>query len=264
MPRGLCEKLVFRYLVPMTTLFEYFDRVEIIHLPERTDRFLALSNELARAGYDIKKAAIPHAPKPNGTFGFSSTGVHGNFLSHLDIITRAKDEGASSVMVLEDDAIFSQRFRRRQSAIADQLSKMQWDILYIGHSLQGGTSTRVSPDLAQFAGDLLWAHCYVINRSVMDRLTHYLNYTLQAPPGDPKGGKMYIDAAFTLFRRQNPDVVCLVTDPCLSVQKGSQSNLGRGKSWVGQNLPGILSTARAVRDECWRYGLIDISAKAKR
>ena len=248
----------------MTTLFEYFDRVEIIHLPERTDRFRALSSELGRAGYDIKRASIPHAPKPDGLFGFSSIGVHGNFLSHLDIITRAKDEGASSVLVLEDDAIFSRRFKLRQAAVADQLSKTPWDILYIGHALRGGTSTRVTPDLARFSGDLLWAHCYAINRSVMDRLTEYMNYTLHAPSGDPKGGKMYIDAALTLFRRQNPDVICLVTDPCLSVQKGSQSNLGKGKSWVGKNLPQALSLVRALRDECWRYGLIDITSKDKR
>jgi len=248
----------------MATLFEYFDRVEIIHLPERSDRFLALSKELARSGYDINRASIPHAPKPDDTFGFSSLGVHGNFLSHLDIITRAKDGGAASVLVLEDDAIFSRRFRRRQLAVADQLAKVPWDILYIGHSLQGGTSTRVTADLARFTGDLLWAHCYAINRSVMDRLAEYLVYTLHAPPGDPTGGKMYIDAALTLFRRQNPDVVCLVTDPCLSVQKGSQSNLGKGKSWVGKNIPQALSLARAVRDECWRYGVVDISAKEKR
>ncbi|MEN3147031.1 hypothetical protein ABCW43_06930 [Neorhizobium sp. IRAMC:178] len=247
----------------MTTLFEYFERVEIIHLPERTDRFRALSRELARSGYNIKDASIPHAPKPDGTFGFPSIGVYGNFLSHLDIITRAKGEGASTVLILEDDAIFSRRFKQRQLAIADQLSKTPWDILYIGHSLQGGTSTRVTPDLARFTGDLLWAHCYAINRSVMQRLTEYLDYTLKAPPGDPKGGKMYIDAALTLFRRQNPDVVCLVTDPCLSVQKGSQSNLGKGKSWIGRNLPQALSLGRSFRDECWRYGVIGISAKAK-
>ena len=75
---------------------------------------------------------------------------------------------------------------------------------------------------------------------------------------------MYIDAALTLFRRQNPDVVCLVTDPCLSVQKGSQSNLGKGKSWVGENLPQAQALARALRDECWRYGLVDITAKERR
>lgn len=248
----------------MATLFEYFDRVEIIHLPERRDRFRALSSELARCGYDIGKAAIPYAPKPDGACGFSSIGVHGNFLSHMDIMTRARDDGLSSVLVLEDDAIFSRRFERRQNAVADQLSNIKWDILYIGHSLRGGTSTRVTPDLAQFTGDLLWAHCYAINKSILPRLTDYFDYTLHAPTGDPKGGKLYIDAALTLFRRQNPDVVCLVADPCLSVQKGSQSNLGKGKSWAGRNLPQALSFARAIRDECWRHGLVDVSAKETR
>ena len=64
---------------------------------------------------------------------------------------------------------------------------------------------------------------------------------------------MYIDGCYNLFRRFNPDVVALVSNPVLSVQKGSPSSLN--------NLPwyerpkfarGLVGLARSVRDELWR------------
>jgi glycosyl transferase family 25 len=240
------------------TLFDYFGRVEIIHLPERTDRFSALRNELARGGFDIDRARIPPAQKPESANGFPSRGVYGNFLSHLDIIKRAYRDGIESVLVLEDDAIFSRRFVKRQSSIAEQLSRMEWDIVYIGHSISDRPSAK--SDLTRFHGDLTWAHCYAVNRTIMPRLIDYLCRIIETPSGDPRGGKMYIDGAYTLFRRQNPDVKCFVTLPSLSVQKGSGSNLGE-PSWYERTFPGAVSAIRRFRDECWRYGLINISAK---
>ena len=76
-------------------LFEYFGRVEIIHLPERTDRLQALCSELASVGLNIdsSRVLIPHAPRPENANGFPSRGVYGNFLSHLDIIQRAYRDG---------------------------------------------------------------------------------------------------------------------------------------------------------------------------
>src|SRR5437016_1620214 len=118
-------------------LFEYFDRVEIIHLPERTDRLEALRNELARVGLDIDspKVAIPDAPRPETANGFPSRGVYGNFLSHLDIIQRAYEDGLDSVLVLEDDALFSHSFNRYQTTIARNLGMYEWDELFLGHSI---------------------------------------------------------------------------------------------------------------------------------
>jgi glycosyl transferase family 25 len=240
------------------TLFDYFGRVEIIHLPERTDRFNALRIELAGAGFDIERAHIPPAPIPESTNGFPSRGVYGNFLSHLDIVKRAYRDGIDSVLVLEDDAIFSRRFVKRQSSVVEHLSNIEWDIVYIGHSISDPPSAQ--SDLTRFNGDLIWAHCYAVNRTIMPKLIEYLSGTIETPSGDLRGGKMYIDGAYTLFRRLNPDVKCFVTSPCLSVQKGSSSNLG-GASWCQQTFPGVVSAIRRFRDECWRYGLINISAK---
>ena len=62
--------------------FDYFDRLAIVHLPARKDRFRALSRELSRIGIDIhgSKVSTPDPPMPETSNGFTSRGVYGNFL----------------------------------------------------------------------------------------------------------------------------------------------------------------------------------------
>src|SRR5437879_2061689 len=100
-------------------LLDYFDRIEIIHLPSRTDRLNALGSELRRIGLDIchAKVQIPEPAMPDTANGFASKGVYGNFLSHLDILKRSHCDGLDSVLILEDDAIFSSKFLTQQIKI---------------------------------------------------------------------------------------------------------------------------------------------------
>jgi glycosyl transferase, family 25 len=246
-------------------LFEYFDRIEIIHLPERTDRFAALRSELAHVGLDIDgpKVRIPKAPRSETTNGFPSRGVYGNFLSHLDIIERAYQDGLNSVLVLEDDALFSNSFNRRQASIAGHLRTHDWDELFLGHSITSGLPSSKS-GLVKLSGDFLWAHCYAVHRRIMPRMVEYFRETIERPAGHPDGGKLYIDAAHTLFRRRNPEIICLVSSPCLSIQKGSQSSLN-SVPWYFRLGPTrtLAAMARNVRDECWRRGMIRVGPKGE-
>ena len=67
------------------------------------------------------------------------------------------------------------------------------------------------------------------------------------------GGKMHIDGCYNLFRRFNPDVVALVSNPVLSVQKGSPSSLNNRPWYEGPKFGRMLvGLARSVRDELWR------------
>jgi glycosyl transferase family 25 len=238
------------------TFFEYCDRISIIHLPNRTDRLHALGRELARLGVDIRnpKIVFPDPPMPDGTNGFRSRGVYGNFLSHLEIIESAFRDNLETVLVLEDDAIFSDRFSAKQSVVAEALKNMPWDMCFIGHSLRSGLPTS-STGLVRFSGPFIWAHCYAVHRRVMPRLIQFMKDTMNRPPGDPKGGRMYIDATYTLFRQFNPDVISLVSSPCLSVQRGSQSSLNAQLWYVRNPIANFaVNAARTVRDEFWRKG----------
>ena len=244
-----------------SSLFDYFDRVSIIHLPERTDRMQAMRRELSRIGVDFRsdKVVVPYAPKPANANGFPSKGVYGNFLSHLGILKAAHDDGLSNILLLEDDAIFSTRFNRCQGQMAKVLQHNPWDIFFIGHSFRNALPKSPS-GIVRFSGSSLWSHCYAVNRSLMPRIIDYLEQTIDREAGHPDGGKMYIDGALNEFRRLNPDAISLASSPCLSVQRGSPSNIGTMAHWYDANrilrLP--INCARSGRDALWRFGFISI------
>jgi glycosyl transferase family 25 len=246
------------------SIFDYFGRVAIIHLPERVDRFRLLKAELASVGLDIhsSKVEIPTAPRPSDPNGFPSCGVYGNFLSHLTIIEKAHSDGLESVLVLEDDAIFSKTFNREQAMIARCLSENAWDQVFLGHSIADKLPYARS-GLVRFTGDFFWAHCYAVHRRIMPRLISYMRQTIEREAGSPLGGKMYIDGAFTLFKRTHPDVICLVSSPRLSIQRGSSSSLNN-PAWYARSriVNSAVGMARYMRDEAWRRGLIEVAPKA--
>lgn len=249
--------------MPYSPLFSYFDRIAIINLPERTDRMNLLRPELARVGFDINspKVVIPPAPRPSEANGFRSRGVYGNLLSHLSILENALADNLKSVLILEDDAIFSRSFNTIQGSIADSLRANPWDQLFIGHSISTGLP-RSRNSLVRYSGEFFWAHCYAVNCNILPKLVDYIRKTIDRPPGHPDGGKMYIDAALNQFRRQTPDLICVITSPCLSVQRGSPSSLN-SPPWYDRNetMRRVSNIARAARDECWRRGLIAIGPK---
>jgi glycosyl transferase family 25 len=126
-------------------ILDYFDRLAIIHLPDRDDRLRALTKELARIGVDIDspKVTIPDPPMPETSNGFTSRGVYGSFLSHVEIIENAYRDGLDTVWVLEDDAIFSRRFRNQQQRIASHLRDHKWDLCFL--DTQSITVSRILP-----------------------------------------------------------------------------------------------------------------------
>src|SRR6185437_3217516 len=77
------------------------------------------------------------------------------------------------------------------------------------------------------------------------------------------GGKLYIDSAHSEFRRLNPDIICILSSPCLSVQRGSPSSIANQRWYDGA--PGLrvgATWARAIRDELWRRRLTKIAPPA--
>jgi glycosyl transferase family 25 len=236
------------------TLYDYFDRIAIIHLPNRRDRFQALTIELRDMGIDIRqsKIQIPHAPVPNDWSGWPSRGVYGNFLSHLGILKQALRDGLKTVWVLEDDAIFSRRMRREQQVLVEKLKEREWDMCFFGHSLNRELSEHPT-GFVRPPADFIWAHCYAVHARVLPRLVAYMEQALVLPAHHPEGSRLYIDGAFTLFRRSNPDVVALVYNPALSIQKGSPSSLN-DPNWfdtMAVTRP-LVSLARRARDYWWR------------
>lgn len=236
------------------TLYDYFNRIGIIHLPNRLDRFQSVSLELRNIGIDIRqpKVHIPYAPVPSDWDGWPSRGVYGNFLSHLGILKQALSDSLATIWVLEDDAIFSRRMCREQTMLAKTLSERDWDLCFFGHSLTHELIAQPN-GFIRSNSEFIWAHCYAVHARILPRLVGYLERATVLPAHHPEGSRLYIDAAFTLFRRLNPDVVTLVHNPALSIQKGCASSLNDPKWYdtVAVTRP-LVSLARLARDHWWK------------
>ena len=232
---------------------DYFGRIYVIHLPERNDRYVALERELAELSIDLKNdVRIPHAPRPGNADGFPSRAVHGNFLSHLSILQEALKDGLETVLILEDDAIFSRRMVRDQAKLVEYLKRNSWDLCFFGHSLKDELRG-CERGLVQHRANFIWAHCYAVHKRALPELVAYLEMTMTLPPHDPRGSHMYIDGAISLFRNRHPHIVTLVSNPVLSIQKGSASSIaGAGwYAWLGP-FRSLVDFGRAARDHWWR------------
>jgi len=235
-------------------LIDYFDRVAIINLPESRERLIALSAGLRNLGIPPAhpKVQFPPVPRPAEADGFPSHKVRSNFLAHLEILRNALQDGPESVWVLEDDAMFSHRMQRGQAGLVSTLERREWDMCFFGHSLTlSGEPTGLIPIPTNV--EFTQTHCYAVHARVLPRLVQYLEQTLERPVGHPQGAKVSTDGGFNLFRRFNPDVVTLVSNPLLSRQKGCPSVIQGGK-WYDANplTRSPVAVARLVRDEWWR------------
>lgn len=238
-------------------LLDYFGRIEIIHLRERIDRYNALSRELARIGIDIHddRVKLPDAFPITDDYGFPSRAVYSNFLRHFDILRRACNEQQRAILVLEDDAIFRHFFDDLtfQKQLIQILDTEHWGICFFGHPITCQLTTQ-STGLIRTSLTFNGAHCYTVHQRVLSDLVEYLEAVMERPAGHPDGGKMYYDGALNMFRMRSPDLVTLVSNPALSIQRGSDSSVFKQK-WYQKvkMLRPILMTARAIRDEIWRH-----------
>ncbi|HVW84204.1 MAG TPA: glycosyltransferase family 25 protein [Bryobacteraceae bacterium] len=230
------------------SLLQCFHSVYAINLPERKDRRRAIVRELESAGLPLSQGKVEIFPavKPKEKRGFPNIGARGCFLSHLGILKNAIERGASNVLIVEDDLMISPRVNEHLEAIARQLSREPWGIVYLGH-VEDVPDSAV-PRLVPFDQPVLTSHFYGVNGPVIPRLVEYLEQVQRREPGDPLGGPMHYDGALTMFRQANPDVLTLIAHPNLGKQRPSRSNINC--PWY-ERLPVIKQFgdfARVVRD----------------
>jgi glycosyl transferase, family 25 len=235
-------------------ILDYFDRISIIHMKDRRDRYRGLVKELPRIGITIddKQIRIYEPTKQTAANGFASPGVYSNFISHLDVLKDAQLEKLQTILIMEDDAIFSRRFACQQDDLMSILSRRNWGMCYFGHTLDRELRS-YDRGLTPYPDFFAWAHCYAVHGSILPRLIPFLERIMANDPRHPEGGKLAVDGAFNHFRRFNPDVEVLVANPVLSVQRGSPSSLAT-RRWYDQInvLKQLVTLLRTARDESWR------------
>jgi hypothetical protein len=205
-------------------LLEHFSRIYIVNLPERADRRREMTAELAALGLapDGDRIRFFRAVRPDAAGAFPSIGARGCFLSHLGILEEAIADGLENVLVLEDDLAFSPLLRAAPAALGDRLAA-PWDFAYFGHVAE--LHAPATPAWLETTQPLATTHFYALHGRILKPLRDYLSACLGRPAGDPEGGPMHVDGAYSLFRSRNPEAITLVATPSLGEQRSSRSDI---------------------------------------
>lgn len=201
-------------------IFDAFDVIRIINLPERTDRRREMEAELGAIGLlDDPRVAFFPAIRPLDAGDFMSIGARGVYESQKQLLAEAAQRG-QSILILEDDCAF------RLGAETYQ-TQGKWDIFY------GGYLARQPQDL--FSSDIEGAHMMGFTAEGAESVTKYLaglKYEGIHPP---------IDGAYVWFRRSNPTVMTEFAIPPLARQRASRSDIAPPKPWDEMPLLRMLS-----------------------
>lgn len=199
-------------------MFDDYQRIRIINLPEREDRRREMRQELKRIGLnqDPRVKFFP-AIRPADEGPFRAIGVHGVYLSHLAVLKEAAAAG-ESVLILEDDCDFT-------AAVGNPRPRS--DLLWGGYVL--------------FPAHIEGAHCMGFSAAITRRVATYLDELLKSGPID-------VDGAYIWFCRDHPDVVVDAPNPNIAVQRPSYSDIAgrRGLDRLGWAKP-LINVARKIK-----------------
>lgn len=129
----------------------------IINLKSRVDRYKHIVNEVRK---------IPTLQYQVVDAIYDSNGAIGCFKSHKKCIQLAKNNNLQHVLILEDDAVFSNNANSILDICMQELKHTKFDMLYLGANLQSVATKFTDHTLKLTAA--YTTHAYIINHSLYD------------------------------------------------------------------------------------------------
>jgi len=132
-------------------LENFFDRVVVINLDRREDRWNALQDKLSKIKWPFKTPERFSAydgerlPAPIGwTYG---AGTWGCLLSHREVLARALQDKLNNILILEDDIFFAPDFENKVLKFIKGLP-IEWDqLMFGGQFFENSKAYDISPDV---------------------------------------------------------------------------------------------------------------------
>lgn len=225
-------------------VLQVFDVVIVINLAHRTDRMREISSELKKIGLTVNEIQRLNASQPSDRGEFPSIGARGCFESHMNALQFALDIDAKSVLILEDDCDFRGSV---ESALAS-LKACDWDIFYGGYlTANGEVSSDVPLGTIPFDVGVVGAHCVAFRGDTVADLLIFLREIYGKKAGDPTGGAMHVDGAYTRYREARPTRLTYYANPMFAFQRSSRSDIAALK-WFDKTpgLRGFVGLARKL------------------
>jgi glycosyl transferase, family 25 len=207
----------------LVALFEGFGSRRLISMKARVERRQRIDASLARYGLSLAKLGVEifDGLSFDDANGFPSKGVRGCFTSHMTLMQECAASG-KPMLVLEDDIDFNfDRIAAFRQAVPD-LQQEDWGLVYLGYIVP---ETSGPARLETFGGGTIGGHFYGVTPALARAVGDYMQSCTTRPPGDPEGGPMYRDGAFTMFRQRHPELTTKLAIPSLGGQFSSRSDL---------------------------------------
>jgi glycosyl transferase family 25 len=189
----------------------FFPYKVCINLDRREDRWAAMQRKFERAGIrtverlsavDGTRIAVPAAHAALRPVDYACT------MSHLAAVQRARELGAASVLIFEDDAFFDPDFPSKFDQYMSQLPE-DWHMVFLG-GYHFQRPIAVTRNIVR-AVETLTAHAYAVRSSLYEEFIR-LN---QAPPRIIDRNNTVLQAMFN----------CYCLEPNLVGQEGGYSDL---------------------------------------
>ncbi len=219
----------------LSHILNYFEKTYIINLRERKDRHRNTLKELKKHGIESNQNQVVFytTERPTEQNGFPTLGARGSFTSHTRVMKLALEQNLDRVLVMEDDIAILNTVKTHGVEVVEHLKSVPWDIVYFGFLMP--KQPPPGPALVPYSGPTQGGHFYGVNSTILPRLVDFLESCMTRPGGHPKGGPMFRDGGFNLFRTLNPDVKIYLASPNLARQRSSRTDLHK-LNWYDQLL----------------------------
>ena len=151
----------------MVNLSKYFDKIYVINLDRRRDRYESFQAEMAKYGIEN----VERFSAIDGTTIMANNvpllaGELGVLESHLKIVKKCKEEGLNNVLIMEDDVLFSNEILKLDEYMA--LVPKDWEFLYFGGNHVYGQPPTLINDKIIKLNYTVALHCVAINGSIFE------------------------------------------------------------------------------------------------
>jgi GR25 family glycosyltransferase involved in LPS biosynthesis len=182
---------------------DFFTKIFVINLPERTDRLLDIAEELDKWGipYELRNAI----KKENGAEGLRET--------VWNIIEEGVFNNWQSVLIFEDDCVFVESCGNPNDTMEQVVKQLpdMWQLLYLGGQVTNGFKLRHSPNLLLL--DMCFAtHAWALS---LDAMKNIISEGLDYP----------IDNS--VVKTIQPRGNTYITYPLLATQRAGHSDIGK-------------------------------------
>ena len=144
-----------------------FTKIVCINLDRRPDRWRRTRAELARHGLTpvARFPAVDGEGIQRPAHWTQTAGAYGCLLSHVQVVSDARDSGAPNVLIFEDDVLLDPEFETKFGRFIKEVPD-DWDMLYFG-ALHKDEPVMISEHLARIT-KANSTYAYALKRTVFD------------------------------------------------------------------------------------------------